>query len=188
MIIIIYILKCVHGYNSFGPALFRNSFFWHYFTSHTNGKGVSRRDSARVTPKVKLCMHTMFKFVAPKICLVEVPFLAWYESRNGCGHIHILKTFPRLYWFQIYIYIWVNGSSSLGSSVFAEIPFLSFFSLTQEKEEVWPGGAQPMLVPEWSCICIPSFRSVTPRVFLAEYHIWLFLVIMVIIFWIFFIY
>ena len=45
-------------------------------------------------------------------------------------------------------YIWVHGFSSLGSNVFAEIPFFSIFSLTQGKEEVQPSGKQPMLLPE----------------------------------------
>ena len=43
-------------------------------------------------------------------------------------------------------YIWVHGSNSLGSRVFAELPFLAF--LTLHREEVWPGGTQPMLLPE----------------------------------------
>ena len=43
-------------------------------------------------------------------------------------------------------YIWVHGSISLGSSVFTEILFFGIFSLTQGKEEVWPGGTQPMLL------------------------------------------
>ena len=42
------------------------------------------------------------------------------------------------------------------------------FCLTKGKEEVWPSGTQPRLIPDWSCICIPSFRSVSPRVFLAK--------------------
>ena len=45
-------------------------------------------------------------------------------------------------------YIWVHGSNSIGCSVSTEIPFLAFFSLTQGKEEVWPGETQPMLMPE----------------------------------------
>ena len=42
-----------------------------------------------------------FKFVAPKVCLAKVPFLAFFgpnmNTKNGCGFIHVLKTFPRLY-------------------------------------------------------------------------------------------
>ena len=65
-------------------------------------------------------------------------------------------------------YIWVHGSISLGSSVFAEIPFFGIFSLTQRKEKVWLGGTQAMLLPELSCVYISSFRSVAPWVFLAK--------------------
>ena len=39
-----------------------------------------------------------------------------------------------------------------------ELPYLAF--LASYQEEVWPGGTQPMLLPESSCVCIPSFRSV----------------------------
>ena len=35
---------------------------------------------------------------------------------------------------SIYIYIWVHGSNSLGSSVFAEIPFFAFLSLHRERK------------------------------------------------------
>ena len=42
------------------------------------------------------------------------------------------------------------------------------FFLTQRKEEMWPGGTQPMLLPESSCTYIVSFRSVAPRVFLEK--------------------
>ena len=48
------------------------------------------------------------------------------------------------------------------------MPFFGINSLTQRKEEVWPGGTHPMLLPECSCIYIPSFRSVAPMVFLAK--------------------
>ena len=35
-------------------------------------------------------------------------------------------------------YIWVYGSNSLGSNVFAEIPFLSFLAIHQEKKRCGP--------------------------------------------------
>ena len=41
--------------------------------------------------------------------------------------------------------------------MFMLIYIFSIFSLTQEKEKVWPGGTR-----------IPTFRSVAPRVFLAK--------------------
>ena len=61
---------------------------------------------------------------------------------------------------------------SLSSSVFAELPFMAFFFLTQGEEEVWPGGTQPMLFPESSCIYIPSFRYVAQGIFWQKCHIW----------------
>ena len=33
---------------------------------------------------------------------------------------------------------------------------------------MWPGGTQPMLLPELNCVYISSFRYVAPRVFLAK--------------------
>ena len=42
------------------------------------------------------------------------------------------------------------------------------FGLTHPEEEVWPGGTQPMLLSEPCYVCIPSFRSVAPRVCLAK--------------------
>ena len=50
----------------------------------------------------------------------------------------------------------------------ASIYIFGINSLTQRKKEVWLGGTQPMLLPEWSCIFIPSFRSLAPMVFLAK--------------------
>ena len=44
----------------------------------------------------------------------------------------------------------------------------NFISQAYPEEEVWPGEAQLMLLPESSCVCIPSFRSVAPRVCLAK--------------------
>ena len=45
------------------------------------------------------------------------------------------------------------------------------FSLTHPKERVWPGEPQPMLIPESSCVCIPSFRILAPRVCFAKAQI-----------------
>ena len=67
------------------------------------------------------------KSVAPRVCLVKVPFLAFFGpdiiTEMGVVIYRYLKHSPD------YIdskYIWVHGSNSLGSSVFAEIPFLAF--------------------------------------------------------------
>ena len=72
-------------------------------------------------------------------------------------------------------YIWVHRPNSLGSSVSAEIPFLAL-----------KGGG--VALPELSYICIPSFRSVAPRVFLVIipfFFFFLFFITVVTIFWIF---
>ena len=40
-------------------------------------------------------------------------------------------------------YIWVHGSNSLGSSVFAEIPFLAFLALHRERKRCGQVGTSP---------------------------------------------
>ena len=41
-------------------------FFLGTFSLYTQmGRGVARRDTAHVTPKVKLCMHTIFLVIDP---------------------------------------------------------------------------------------------------------------------------
>ena len=41
--------------------------------------------------------------------------------------------------------------------------FLNIFTLTHnQEEEVWPDGTYPMLFNESNCVCLQSFRSVTP--------------------------
>ena len=61
-------------------AFFKNSFF-----GTLMGRGVTKMGSAHVTPKVKLCMHTISKSVAPRVCLVKVPFLAFFLGGGGGG-------------------------------------------------------------------------------------------------------
>ena len=49
----------MNGSNSL--VLFKSSFFFGTFMLYTPmGRSVARRDSAHVTLKVKLCMHTIF--------------------------------------------------------------------------------------------------------------------------------
>ena len=40
-------------------------------------------------------------------------------------------------------YIWVHGSNSLGSNVFAEIPFLAFLALHRERKRCGQVGTSP---------------------------------------------
>ena len=44
-------------------------------------------------------------------------------------------------------YIWVHGSNSLGFFLLLKYHF-GIFCLTQGKEEVWPSGTQPRLIPD----------------------------------------
>ena len=59
------------------------------------------------------------------------------------------------------------GSNFLGPSVFQSTIF-GIFSPTYLEEEVYPSGTHSMLLPESSCLCIPSVRSVASRVSLAK--------------------
>ena len=43
---------------------------------------MARWDPAHVTPKVKLCMHTKYRFVVPWVCLVKVPYLDFFGLTN----------------------------------------------------------------------------------------------------------
>ena len=72
------------------------------------------------------------KFVQPS------NIIDFFGKKNGCGHIHVLKTFPRFLLPNIYGF--------MGLAPFAEIPFFGIFSLTQGME--WPGGTQTMLLTE----------------------------------------
>ena len=52
-------------------------------------------------PKSSSSVYTpCFKSVALSVCLVKVPFQAFFgpdkKRKNGCGHIHILEIFLRL--------------------------------------------------------------------------------------------
>ena len=51
---------------------------------------------------------------------------------------------------------------------FPRIAIFGIFILTRPEKGVCLGGTQPMLLPQSSCVCIPSFRSVTPRVCLVK--------------------
>ena len=55
-----YILNCVRRFNSFGPTIFRRSFFGTFSLYTPIGRGVTKRDSTYVTLKVKSCMYTMY--------------------------------------------------------------------------------------------------------------------------------
>ena len=57
-----YILKCVCRSNPFDPSVIQKSFFFFGTSSLYTpiGGGVARRDPIHITPRVKLCIHTMY--------------------------------------------------------------------------------------------------------------------------------
>ena len=76
------------------------------------GRGVTRRDSARVTPNVKLCMHTMY-YVCSSKGLSH--FWPYFEPNIKTEMIVVIYMY--LKHSTDYIdpkYIWVHGSNSLG--------------------------------------------------------------------------
>ena len=87
-----YILKWVSGSIRFKHF---SEFFVALSLYMPLGRGVAERDSANVTPKVKLCIHTMFNVCYFKglsgQSIIFGLFSAWHEHRNSCGHIHVLK-------------------------------------------------------------------------------------------------
>ena len=88
------------------------------------GRGVTRRDFAYILAKSSCVCIPCFKSVAPRICLVKVPFLAFLgpdmeTEMSVVIYMHLKH--PPDYIDSKYIYIWVYGSKSLGSSVVAEI-------------------------------------------------------------------
>ena len=83
------------------------------------------------------CVYILYvKSVAPSVCLAKVPFWASFgpdmKTEMGVVISMHLKHSPD-YIDSTYIYIWVQGSNSLGSGVMAEIPFLTCFGLIQGK-------------------------------------------------------
>ena len=64
------------------------------------GSGVAKRDPAHVTHKVNLCMHTMFKSVTPRVCMAEVPFLAFFggPDMNTEMGVVIYMYIPQIIW------------------------------------------------------------------------------------------
>ena len=83
-------------------------------------------------PKSSSVCIPCFKSVSPRVCLVKVTFLPFFfgpdikKTEVGVVTYIYIKHSPD------YIdskYIWVLGSNSLSSSVFAEIPFLAFLAL-----------------------------------------------------------
>ena len=102
-----YALKCDHESNSLGPSFIHKFFLWYFFPLHTNGKRCSQEGShpCYSQSQVVYAYHILSLSLQGFVWL-KYHFWAWHENRNGCGHIHVLKIFPRLYWFQIYMVLW----------------------------------------------------------------------------------
>ena len=99
---------------------------------------------------------------------LSVLFLAFFgpDMKTEMGVV----IFMYLNYFPDYMdskYIWVHGFNSLGSCIFAEIPFLAFLVLHWERKRC--GQVDPSTCYSQSgYICITNFRSVAPWVFLAK--------------------
>ena len=134
------------GSNSLCPIFIQKSFFCGTSSLYTPmGSGVARRDPAHVTHKVNLCMHTIFKSVAPRVCMAKVPFLALFgpdmNIEIGVAIYMYFKHSPD-YTDSKYIYMG-SWSNALGSSVFAYIPFLIFLALHWKRKRCGQVGPSP---------------------------------------------
>ena len=76
-------------------------------------------------PKSSCVCIPCINFVAPRVCLAEVPLLAFLEPDMKTEMGMIIMIYMYLKHPPDYIdskHMWVHGSNSLGSSVSAEIP------------------------------------------------------------------
>ena len=97
------------------------------------GRGVARKDPTHVSPKVKLSIHTTYQVCRSKGLFGQVPLLASFGPDMKTEMSVVISM--HLKHSPDYIdstYIWVQGSNSQGSSVMAEIPFLTFLALYRE--------------------------------------------------------
>ena len=171
-----YILKCVRTSQFFGSSVIQKYFFYHFFTLHTNGKWCNQEgfNPCYSQSQVVYAYHVL-SLLLQGFVWSKCHFLPFFgrdiKTEVGVVIYIYLKYFPDHIDFK---YRWVHGSNSQGSSVFDEISFLAFLAFYTGKGEVarWDPHVTPGVK---SYICIPSFRSVASRVFLAKYHIWLFL-------------
>ena len=81
-------------------------------------------------PKLSCVCISCIKSVAPRVCLVKVPFCLFFgpdiKSRKGCGHYMYFKHSTDNIDSK---YILVHRSNSLGSSVFVKIPLFGILTL-----------------------------------------------------------
>ena len=96
-----------------------------------------------ILPKSSCVCIPCFKFVISRGVVLDKVLIFWFlflfcffvfleggvarhKHRNRCDHIQVLQNFQD---YIDYKYIWVHGSHSLGSSIFAQIPFLAFLAI-----------------------------------------------------------
>ena len=114
-------------------------FFWYFFALHTNGKRYQEGSHPCYFQCQGVYEYHNLNVVAPKVSLTKVPFVAifWPDMNSKMGVvIYMYLNIPL-------IILTLNIYGFMGLS-----PIFGMFNLTQRKEEVWPGGTQPMLLPE----------------------------------------
>ena len=95
-------------------------------------------------PKSSCICIPYIKSVAPKVCLAKVPFLAFFGPNMKTEMDVVIYMYLKHSSDHIDSkYIWVHGSNSLGSSVFAKIPFLAFLALHRERRRCGQVGPSP---------------------------------------------
>ena len=123
-------------------ALFRSSlFFWHFFSSHINGKKCNLEGFCPYCSQISVvCAYDV---LSPSLKgFVWSKYLFWPNIITEMGVViyRYLKNFPD------YIdskYIWVHGSNSLSSSVFAKNSIFGIFSLHRERKKCGQVGSSP---------------------------------------------
>ena len=103
--------------------------------------GVARKDPTHVIPKVNLCMHTVFQVCHSKGLYGQSTIFGTYMDTEMGVVIHMYLKHCRDYIDSKYI--WVHGLNSLGSSVFADIPFLAFLAIHRKRKRCGQVGPSP---------------------------------------------
>ena len=119
-------------------------------------------------PKSSFVFIPCINSVAPRVCWPKYYFWPDMKTEMGVVISMYLKHSPD-YIDSIYIYM-VHGSNSQGSSVMAEIPFLTFLVLHRESR------CDPANVTLRVKLYIHTkFSICSSKVFLQKCHFWLFL-------------
>ena len=76
-----YTLMYISGSDPLGLSIIQIDNFFGTISLYTSmGRGIARRDSAHFTFKSSCVCIPCFKFVAPRICLVKLPFLTFFGA------------------------------------------------------------------------------------------------------------